>query len=214
MPYNPRETQVIRSEEIAWSKQQESSPTGGLERGVRPDIMILEGWLETSSPPRGASKAYTDEPQEAGGGRGGGEESGGGRGGRGTEINEKKRKRLEERKVTVIIGELGFSSDLNPQKTVERKQRKYAPLIEELIKEGWNVDPTVRVITVGVRATVPTRNIGVLDDLGIKDKTSQQKVQASMAHIAAAHLNRIVPQYRRLCGRINKPIKKNRAGIG
>ena len=116
--------------------------------------------------------------------------------------------------MTIIIGELGFSSDLNPQKTVERKQRKYAPLIEELIKEGWNVDPTVHVITVGVRATVPTRNIGVLDDLGIKDKTSQQKVQLSMAHIAAAHLNRIVPQYRRLCGRINKPIKKNRAGIG
>ena len=131
-----------------------------------------------------------------------------------TETNKKKRKRHEERKVTIIIGELGFSSDLNPQKTVERKQHKYAPLIEELIKEGWNVDPTVHVITVGVRATVPTRNIGVLENLGIKDKTSQQKVQTNMAHIAAAHLKRIVPQYRRLCGRINKPIKKNRAGIG
>ena len=53
--------------------------------------------------------------------------------------------------MTIIIGELGFNSDLNPQKTVERKQHKYAPLIEELVKEGWNVDPTVHVITVGVR---------------------------------------------------------------
>ena len=55
--------------------------------------------------------------------------------------------------MTIIIEELGFSLDLNPQKTVERKQHKYAPLIEELAKEGWNVDPTVHVITVGVRVT-------------------------------------------------------------
>ena len=118
--------------------------------------------------------------------------------------------------MTIIIGELGFSSDLNPQKTVKRKQHKYAPLIEELVKEGWNVDPTVHVITVGVRATVPIRNVEILENLGIKDKPAQQKVQASMAHVAASHvhLNRIVPQYRRLCARINKPIKENKTGIG
>ena len=74
--------------------------------------------------------------------------------------------------MTIIIGELGFSSDLNPQKTVERKQRKYAPLVEELIKEGWNVNLTVQVITVGVRATVPIRNVEILENLGIKDKAS------------------------------------------
>ena len=96
-----------------------------------------------------------------------------------------------------------------------RNQQKYAPLIEELIKEGWNVDLTVQVITVGVRATVPIRNVKILENLGIKDKPAQQKVQASMAHVAASHLNRIVPQYRRLCARINKPIKvENRTGIG
>ena len=103
---------------------------------------------------------------------------------------------------------------MNPQKTVERKQQKYAPLIAELIKEGWNVDPTVQVITVGVRATVPIRNVEILENLGIKDKPAQQKVQANMAHVAASHLNRIVPQYRRLCARINKPIKENKTGIG
>ena len=61
---------------------------------------------------------------------------------------------------------------MNPQKTAERKQHKYAPLIEELVKEGWNVDPTVHAITVGVRATVPIRNVEVLENLGIKDKAS------------------------------------------
>ena len=75
--------------------------------------------------------------------------------------------------MTIIIGELGFSSYLNPQKTVERKQQKYAPLIEELIKEGWNVDPKVQVITVGVRATVPIRNVEILENLGTL-KTSRR----------------------------------------
>jgi hypothetical protein len=103
------------------------------------------------------------------------------------------------------------------------------------------------VITVGVRATVPIRNVKkkkmtqgwvvyggmrhaepqremfsrsydirnveVLENLGIKDKPAQQKVQASMAHVAAAHLNRIVSQYRRPCARINKPINANKTGI-
>jgi hypothetical protein len=57
--------------------------------------------------------------------------------------------------VTIIIGELGFSSDLGFQKTVDMKQHKYDPLIEELERAGWNVRPMVHVITVGVRATVP-----------------------------------------------------------
>ena len=69
-------------------------------------------------------------------------------------------------------------------------------------------------ITVGVRATVPTRNIEVLEKLGIRDKPAQQKVQSSMAKIAATHLNRIVPQYRRLCARQNKCINANKTGVG
>ena len=64
----------------------------------------------------------------------------------------------------------------------------------------------MHVITVGVRATVPIRNVEVLTSLGIKEKPAQQKVQANMAHVAATHLNRIVPQYRRLCARQNKCI--------
>ena len=54
---------------------------------------------------------------------------------------------------------------------MDRKQHKYAPLIEELDREGWNVRPTVHVTTVGVRATVPIiRNVEVLKSLGIKEK--------------------------------------------
>jgi hypothetical protein len=96
---------------------------------------------------------------------------------------------------------------------VDRKQHKYAPLIKELDEEGWTVRPTVHVITVGIRATVPIRNVEVLKSLGIIEKTAQQKVQASMAHIAASHLNRIVPQYRRLCARQSKCIKP-KTGVG
>ena len=61
---------------------------------------------------------------------------------------------------------------------------------------------------------MPTRNVEVLKSLGIKEKPAQQKVQASMAHIAAAHLNRIVPQYRRLCARQNKYINVKKTGVG
>jgi hypothetical protein len=87
---------------------------------------------------------------------------------------------------------------------VDRKQHKYAPRPDRrttVERAGWNVRPTVHVITVGVRATVPIRNAEVLKSLGIKEKPAQQKVQASMAHVAATHLNRFVPQYRRLCAR-------------
>jgi hypothetical protein len=72
----------------------------------------------------------------------------------------------------------------------------------------------VHVITVGVRATVPIRNVEVLKSLGIKEKPAWQKVQASMTHVAAAHLNRIVPQYRRLCARQNKCINVKKTGVG
>ena len=154
-------------------------PSGG---GIRPDVMILEGWPETSPPPGGPTKTYKGEGEES-------------------------------RRVTIIIGELGFSSDLGSHKTVDRKQHKYAPLIEELEEEGWTVRPMVHVITVGVRATVPIRNVEVLKSLGIIEKPAQQKVQASMAHIAASHLNRIVPQYRRLCARQSECIKP-KTGVG
>ena len=42
----------------------------------------------------------------------------------------------ESRRVTIFITELGFSSDLGFQKTVDRKQHKFAPLIiRELERE-------------------------------------------------------------------------------
>jgi hypothetical protein len=45
-------------------------------------------------------------------------------------------------RVTIIIGELGFSSDLGFQKTVDRKQHKYAPLIQKLERErAGTLDP-------------------------------------------------------------------------
>jgi len=87
-------------------------PTRGARGGIRPDIMILEGWPETGSPPGGATKTYK------------------------MRADKSKMKADESTRVTIIIGELGFSSDLGFQKTVDRKQHKYAPLIEELEREG------------------------------------------------------------------------------
>jgi hypothetical protein len=126
-----------------------------------------------------------------------------------------KGKEGESRRVTIVIAELRVSSDLGFQKTVDRKQRKYAPLIKELEEEGWTVRPIVHVVTVGVRATVPIRNVKVLKSLRIIKKPAQQKVRASMAHIlAASHLNRIVPQYRRLAAQDKLNVLNLRPGCG
>ena len=64
--------------------------------------MILEGWPEGEEPPARPTKKW--EPAT-------------GRPGRG---------------VKIILGELGFSSDLSTGKTIARKQQKYAALIREL----------------------------------------------------------------------------------
>jgi hypothetical protein len=58
-------------------------PTRGVRGGIHPDIMILEGWPETSPPPQGPSKTYMSEPQTTGT----------------TKANANKRKRHEKRRV-------------------------------------------------------------------------------------------------------------------
>jgi hypothetical protein len=102
--------------------------------------MILEGWPETSPPPQGPSKTYTNKPHTPG--------------------NDLKMKTPREQKSYHYYrrARIQLRSRL-PEDTVDRKQHKYAPLIQELEREGWNVRPTVHVITVGVRATVPIRNV-------------------------------------------------------
>ena len=133
--------------------------------------MILEGWPEGAEPPARPTKKW--EPAT-------------GRPGRG---------------VKIILGELGFSSDLSTGKTIARKQQKYAALIRELEAEGWRVDDHIRVITVGVRATVPLSNDDELKALGIADRRGRQALQHTFARIAGIHLGRIIRQYRRLCRR-------------
>jgi hypothetical protein len=41
------------------------------------------------------------------------------------------------------------------------------------------------------------------------EKAVRKKVQFGLVHIAVAHLNRIVPQYRRLCAKQSKCIELN-----
>jgi hypothetical protein len=88
-------------------------PTRGVRGGVRPDSMILEGWPETSPPPQGPSKTYINEQQITGT----------------TRSNTNKRKRHEKRRVTIIIGELGFSSYLNPLAAGEHFPRRLSVAI-------------------------------------------------------------------------------------
>ena len=59
--------------------------------------------------------------------------------------------------------------------------------------------PLTHVITVGARATVPTRNANVLKKLGIVKVADQKTKQWRLAYTAVIHLNMIVWQYRKLC---------------
>jgi hypothetical protein len=90
-------------------------PTRGYRGGVRPDIMILEGWPETSLPPQGPSKTYTNKPQTSGNElkmKTPREPQEGPTGDDMMRVDKSKMKTDESRRVTIIIGELGFSSDL------------------------------------------------------------------------------------------------------
>eukprot|EP00976_Prorocentrum_cordatum_P088074 1187164-Prorocentrum_minimum.AAC.2 len=144
--------------------------------GVQPDIVVLEGWPETADPPAGPV-THWESPEG------------------------------HRRAVRVRVGELACTSDLQPEKTVDRKRVKYRPLIQALRKAGWNVVETVHVVTVGVRGTVPLANRAELGCcLGITTKKEQLPVQRAMAREAVRHLNIIVRQFRKLCGRGKRKI--------
>ena len=89
------------------------------DRGIKPDILILEGWPENASPPTRPERWW-----------------------KGTLGAQKRR-------VTVHIAEMGFSSDFTHRRKYENKQLHYQPLMEELRKAGWNVHGRVHVITGG-----------------------------------------------------------------
>eukprot|EP00976_Prorocentrum_cordatum_P098261 1191330-Prorocentrum_minimum.AAC.3 len=62
----------------------------------------------------------------------------------------------------------------------ENKQLHYQPLMEELEREGWNVRGKIHVITVGVRATVSTRNDEVLKEMGVSEKRDRKSLQQDL----------------------------------
>eukprot|EP00959_Pyramimonas_sp_CCMP1952_P243775 5095886-Pyramimonas_sp.AAC.2 len=136
------------------------------DRGIKPDIMILEGWPENASPPAGPEKWWV-------GAQG-----------------------AQRRKVTVHMAEVGFSSDFSHHRKYEDKQLHYQTLMEELEKEGWNVHGNVHVITIGVRATVPTRNDEVLKEMGVSEKKDRKSLQQDLVWTSAKHAATIIAQFR------------------
>ncbi len=118
--------------------------------------------------------------------------------------------------VKLVIAELGFTSDMCSSSTVSRKRDKYGPLVAALRNAGWDVAPLTHVITVGARATVPTRNADVLKELGIVKAADQKTMQRTLAYTAAIHLNMIVWQYRKLCRTRHNNINNNisKTGVG
>ena len=101
------------------------------------------------------------------------------------------------RAVKLHIGEVGFCSDLEHTAKYEAKAAHYAPLVEELTSAGWQVHHTIHVLTVGVRATVPLRNLEVLEGLQMPKK-DREELQSSLAKTATKHAGIIIARLRRL----------------
>eukprot|EP00959_Pyramimonas_sp_CCMP1952_P386006 8089670-Pyramimonas_sp.AAC.1 len=101
------------------------------------------------------------------------------------------------REVKLHIGEAGFCSDLESGAKYEAKAAHYAPLIVGLMTAGWNVHHTTHVLTIGVRATVPLRNLEVLEELQMP-KRDREELQGSLVRTATKHAGIIIAKLRRL----------------
>ena len=111
------------------------------------------------------------------------------------------------RAVKLHIGEVGFCSDLEHTAKYEAKAAHYAPLAEELTSAGWQVHHTIHVLTVGVRATVPLRNLEVLEGLQMPKK-DREELQSSLAKTATKHAGIIIARLRRLYTTTRRAAKK------
>eukprot|EP00959_Pyramimonas_sp_CCMP1952_P001095 21682-Pyramimonas_sp.AAC.1 len=70
-------------------------------------------------------------------------------------------------------------SDLESGAKYEAKTAHYAPLGEELMTAGWNVHHTTHVLTMGVRVTVPLRNLEVLEGLQMSPRRTERSYRAA-----------------------------------
>jgi hypothetical protein len=138
------------------------------DRGIKPDILILEGWPENARPPTKPERWWQGTPG------------------------------AQRRRVTVHIAEMGFSSDFAHRRKYENKQLHYQPLMEELRGAGWNVHGRIHVITVGVRATVPNRNDEVLKEMGVSDRKDRERLQRDLVWASAKHAATIIAQFRKI----------------
>eukprot|EP00976_Prorocentrum_cordatum_P043678 883493-Prorocentrum_minimum.AAC.1 len=96
-----------------------------------------------------------------------------------------------------IGGEVGFCSDLERDAKYEAKTTHYAPLVVELLNAGWDVHHTTHVLTIGVRATVPLRNLEVLEEIQVPKK-DREELQQSLVKTATKHTGIIIAKLRRL----------------
>ena len=125
---------------------------------LRPDFFMLEGWPSTVNPPNTSGGRRVPQTRD------------------GT-------------RVRVVLADLTFTMDDTPDSWVrarEAKQLKYGPL-EKMSAAGWQVDRTVRVVTVGHRATLPRVNGPDMEELGVR-RGDVQALQRKL-HVVAARQN-------------------------
>eukprot|EP00959_Pyramimonas_sp_CCMP1952_P124947 2611960-Pyramimonas_sp.AAC.1 len=153
-------------------------------RGIKPDfVVLLEGWPADAPLPTRPTKVWRGENGHT-------------------------------RQVKLHIGEVGFCSDLESDAKYEAKTTHYAPLIVELLNAGWNVHHTTHVLTIiGVRATVPLRNLEVLEGLQVP-KQDREELQKGLVRTATKHAGIIIAKLRRLHTTTRRAARKASPKVG
>ena len=96
--------------------------------------------------------------------------------------------------VRVVLADLTFTMDCDSEDweaARREKQVKYTPLLHAMRAAGWLVNPTVQVITVGHRATLPLSNKNPMLELGVRSGDIQE-LQRALHVVAAKYLASLV----------------------
>jgi len=100
-------------------------------------------------------------------------------------------------KIKLILAELKYTDDIKMGAKHVEIVAKYAPLISQLEKAGWVVQPETASIVIGHRSTALLTNQTAFETLGIKSKKARQEINNKLVDVSLRYTRTIVNTTRR-----------------
>jgi len=98
---------------------------------------------------------------------------------------------------TIQFIEFTYSNDKFSQETIDNKIQKYQPLINNIMAQGWNVDPFI-VIIAGARGTIHTPSIKLLETKFKLSETALKHTFEAINTIAIQYAGSIILHKRKI----------------